>query len=469
MTKNTYSPSDSSTWHKRFTKEELQWADLKRIGRILIPVILLFFLIVIYPVLYTSAWVNTDNINGALERILFLSKLAIAILLPIIVAGVTVRILFRKSEELVRNFHQVPDDYDHRLAPLIKRRLFGVPPVPAPLKTMLKYPFILLTEAGDLEEDHWIRWFGGPATLVIYDGVAVYLERGNQFSRVLGPGLPMPVLERYERVKAIVDLRPQVKETKVTAWTKDGIEVKLKIRAEVQIASSEEARKKSVVLEEGQDAVHLVYPYDACEVKKLVERTAVKQKSDAKSLFEADWESAAIGTITGKIKAYIAGQTIDELALEDNNSPQLLSFHISDELTNSIKGGLEVAGSQLLSLQVTDFAPTDNAIFDKLVEYWNTQIDTLKVIREGESDAEKIRATQSAHTEAYQEFLNILIDILTEINDGESGIDAGRFTETSILLLTQVLEQSLSDPTLGPFVAQEGLRTLDMLKRQLEI
>ena len=48
-------------------------------------------------------------------------------------------------------------------------------------------------------------------------------------------------------------------------------------------------------------------------------------------------------------------------------------------------------------------------------------------------------------------------------------MDADRFTEASILLLTQALEESLSDPMLGSLVASEGLRTLRMLKDQLNI
>jgi len=211
MQQNTYSPSDSSTWHKRFTKEDLQWDDLARGGKITNPIILLLFLAIIYSIFHVSSSVDI-NLTGknSFERIWLIIKLIAPSLIPMLIAGIGFRILFKQAERLIKDFHQLPDDY--QLAPLIQRRLFGVPPLPAPLNTTFKYPFILLQEADDLAEDHWARWFGGPATLVIYDGVALYLERGNKFSRVLGPGLPMPVLERYERIKAIVDLRPQVNE-----------------------------------------------------------------------------------------------------------------------------------------------------------------------------------------------------------------------------------------------------------------
>jgi hypothetical protein len=469
MDQNTYSPLDSSAWPNRFNKADLQWDDLKRIGRIIIPVIIFLFLTIIYPILYSPTWIDTSHIDNNLEKNIFIIKLAIAILSPVISAGISISILFSQSEKMVRDFHQIPDDYHHRLAPLIKRKLFGVPPFPVPLKTVFKYPFITLQKTEDLEEDHWARWFGGPATMVIYDGVALYLERGNQFSRVLGPGLPMPVLERHERIKAIVDLRPQVRETKVKTWTKDGIEVKLKLRVEVQVASSKEAKKRSVVLEEDQDAAHLVYPYDACEVKKLVERTAVKQKAEDKSLFESDWQSAALGSITGKIKAYIAGQSINELVLKDDYSPQFLSFHISDELSNTIRKGLEITGSQLISLQIKDFAPVDGAIFKKLTDFWHAHKETLKAIREGESKAKSIRATQSAQTAAQQDLLSTIIENLDKVSGDFDGIAPDRFSEASILLLAQTLDQGISDPIIGTYLAREVLETFEILRKQLGI
>jgi len=279
----------------------------------------------------------------------------------------------------------------------------------------------------------------------------------------------MPVLERYETIKAAVDLRPQIREAEVKTWTKDGIEVKFKVRAEIQIASSDEAKKRSVILEEEGGAANLVYPFDAERVKTVVERTAVRYNAETKELMESTWDSAAMGTITGKIKAHIAGQLIDELLLDDGNSPQILSLKVDGELSNNIRQGLEVAGSQLLSFQVTHFAPVDEEISNELRKYWDAQKEMIKTIRKGESKAESIRAAQSTQTEAYQSFLNTLISNLTEINEGKDDMDAEKFTEASVLLLTQVLEQSLSDPMLGSFVAREGLRTLKMLKDQLNI
>ena len=63
----------------------------------------------------------------------------------------------------------------------------------------------------------------------------------------------------------------------------------------------------------------------------------------------------------------------------------------------------------------------------------------------------------------------MLIDSLGEMNENSQGIDPDRFAESSILLLTQALEESMGDPLLGPFVAKEGLNALAMLKEQLNM
>ena len=136
---------------------------------------------------------------------------------------------------------------DEKISVLIQRRLLGLPPFPVPLNTIVSYPTILITKP-ELEDSHWGRWLGGPAILVIYDGFAAYLERGNKFSRVVGPGFPPPFLERYERIKEIVDLRPQTKTGFVEPWTKDGIRIKLMLKAEVQVDSSVAALQEIIQL-----------------------------------------------------------------------------------------------------------------------------------------------------------------------------------------------------------------------------
>lgn len=453
MNSNTYNPLDSSTWKNRFTREGLQREGDVSSGIITIPVAVLMIFALACAMFFVFQ--RKPTLNAVFFSFFFI---LIVFILAIIYA-------FAQAKDVVRKFYQLPSDY--AMSRLIMNKLFIPQPAPRFLERAAIFPFIILATVDDLDEDNHARWFGGPALLIIYDGVAVYLERGNKFSRVLGPGLPAPILEKHERIKAIVDLRPVVKYGGVEAWTKDGVKVKADLQAEVQILSSEDAKQRSVVLEKGQEAVNLVYPFDADNVKKIVEKVAVGV--DGEDLFEKVWHDAAIGTIEGGVKAHISRYSLNELIIRDDNSPQLLSFQTSNELIENLEGGLRNNNIvQLLDLQITEFAPVDEDIKKKLEEYWKTKKRKEEAIRNGRSEAQNIRVKQNAYTLAYQEFLNTKVRQLQEIGQ-ESGDDNNidSSTEASVIFLTQVFEKSTKDPMLGTFLAREMLKTFDILREQL--
>lgn len=391
-----------------------------------------------------------------------LSDLLVA-LIPFVVAFLCIRFLIKHLVNFTRTFYGLPEN--HEVSSLLTQRM-----LPSSLAGLTRLPIINLREAEDLAENHWSRWLGGPAKLVIFDGVALYLEKGSKFSRIIGPGLPTPILERNETIKLAIDIRPQVVTRKgIKTWTKDGIEVRFNVRAEFQVASSEEARKNSVILEEGKGTTNLRFPYDAKAVKRVAESIAVKYNNNTKMRSERSWERSALKTTVGKLKAYIAGHSIDELLLLDVNSPQLSSFKVSNKLFESINVSLLYDGSRILSLQIKEFLPVDQEISDKLLKFWEAEREIINMVRIGETEADDIRAKQRARTIAQQDLLNSLIENLDEINKDFDGIDPDRFSEASILLLTQILEKSVSDPIIGTFVAREVLETLEILREQLDI
>lgn len=397
------------------------------------------------------------------SRILELLSDLLVALIPVLAAFFWIRYLIKRSIDLTRTYYGLPENYD--VSSLLFQRIF-----PELLDGLTRLPIIRVGKVGDLAEKHWSRWLGGPAKLMIFDGVALYLEKGSKFSRVVGPGLPMPFLERNETIKLAIDLRPQVVTRKgIKTWTKDGIEVQFIVRAEFQIASSDEARQNSVILEESKGATNLRFPYDAKAVKQVVESIAVEYNNETKISSERSWERSALRTTVGKIKAYIAGHSIDELLLLDVNSPQLSSFQVSNELLVSINESLFIDGSQILSLQIKEFLPVDQEISDKQQKYWEAKREIINMARVGETKAEGIRAKQRARTIAQQDLLNSLIENLDEINKDFKGIDPDRFSEASILLLTQIIDKSVSDPLIGTYIAREVLETLEILREQLDI
>ena len=394
----------------------------------------------------------------------YIIQYLISIFIPVIVLAIAIWYLLRQARAIIRALHGLSEDY--QLNDLLFRRI-----LPQFIEQLLTPTYIPLREATGLGIDHWARWLGGPARLIIYDGVAIYLEQFGMFSRVLGPGLPMPDLDRYETIKSVIDLRPQtIERESIRAWAKDGIQVTYSMRAEIQIASSEEARRRAVVLPCDEEARNLVYPFDADAVQLAVESTTVANNQESESLEERDWILGSTGKIIGSLNSHMSRYSINELLFQDENSPQFFSFTVSEELFQSIDANLNRSGIQLLSLQAKQFSPVDQGISDGLFGFWSAQRERSNAIRRGEDDARRIRANQRAQTITQQELLDSMLENLSEINDGiPPGADLEGFSETAILLMTQTLDRNISDPILKTYLAREMLETFNILREQLGI
>jgi hypothetical protein len=192
--------TDSAKWHQQFSAAQSQWQDMKRTGEFIVVIAFLVVIATLYAIAYATNQFDRWLFETTTQTLfyIFLLRILLVILTPTIMLFVGLRFIFRQAGELIRNVYQPKTD--EKVPALIRSRLLGVLPTPPPLNRVVSYPTILITNP-ELDETHWGRWLGGPATLVIYDGFAAYLERGNKFSRVVGPGFPPPFLERYERIK----------------------------------------------------------------------------------------------------------------------------------------------------------------------------------------------------------------------------------------------------------------------------
>ena len=146
----------------------------------------------------------------------------------------------RVIEEIHKSFYNISDEVEGvNVGKLIQRRVFGVPPMPGFLSSIVSYQFIVIDKDKLDEKFSWAYSLGGPAKLIVYDGFAVYLERGGKLSRVVGSGIAF--LERFETIRDIIDLRPQIKDISIEAWSKDGIQMTIHVHLECQILSTKDA------------------------------------------------------------------------------------------------------------------------------------------------------------------------------------------------------------------------------------
>lgn len=460
--------SDHEKWQTLYSAAESNWDDLRRIASLIIPVFFLVFIFMMYVLagfiyIHWDEWASTRATISSVNMLLFL--IILLALMPPLLMAVGLRFISRHAREVVTSLYQPNQEMKPILPSLIRRKLFGVPPFPPPLSKMIKYPFIVFHEPALKEEDGWAQWFGGPATLVIHDGTALYLERGNKFSRVVGPGAPMPLLERHERVAEVVDLRPQTKTGQIDMWTKDGIHITLSLKVEVQILAS----PKSI-----ESSSNLRYPFDPLAVKSAVETALVGMK-DGK-LHERGWLESAWGIISGEVGAFVAGHSLDELFLapqdEGNlrsanhkNHPaekieQILSPNITEQVTNNLQEKLNRNGIRVLNIQVTDIA-VPREVQELRTQHWESIREIISAQRNSRAEAERIRVRDEAHAEAQR---TILMTIIQKLEN----IDADVMTEPLILSLSNILDQGLEDPMIRPWIANESLNVLERMRKLLK-
>jgi hypothetical protein len=460
------SPNTSTAatkWQQQYSAGQSQWQDMKRMGEISVVIAFLLVIATLYMIGYAANQFDHWLFETPSQTFfyLFLLRVLLVILTPTIILFVVLRFIFRQAGELIHSIYN--PKADENVSNLIRVRLTGIAPFPPPLNTIIKYPAVIITKP-ELDDNHWARWLGGPAILVINDGFAVYLERGNKFSRVVGPSFPPPFLERYERIKEIVDLRPQNRKGYVKPWTKDGIDIKLNLNIEVQIDASAEALEKST---------NIQYPFDPLAVKAAVEYTSVRSKDG--TLQEQNWLDGAWGSITGAINGFVAGHSLDELfvaPLKNNHSngyylshetpeniEQIFSQTILEQVTNDVRNRLQHNGIDVLNIQITKLE-VPQTIIDLRTRYWESARLKISAQRNSHAEAERIRARELAHAEAQRTMLTTIINKLEKV-------DPDDLTESLILSLSGILDQNLEDPIIRPLIAKEAFAVLDRMRKLL--
>ncbi|MEZ0395623.1 MAG: SPFH domain-containing protein [Anaerolineales bacterium] len=341
---------------------------------------------------------------------------------------------------------------------IIAERKYGKIHLPPPFNAFFQFKYILIKDGAIVEKeevrDRWPAWMacniGGPILLIVFDGNALYLERGNKFSRVVGPGEIAPFLEWFETIKYVVDLRPKVKVGSFDVWTKDGIKIGLTVRVESRIGDP--AKRDP----EGK----LVYPYDPVAVKKAVERIALRWPDPTQEPSEFTWVDAVWGQVTGILPSYIGSRYLDDLLLAERQSGQILSADAMKAISDDLNKATQVFGVFVTDLQIVKVEIPEE-IRKLQEEYWKAERESIITLTEGQAKAFEIRAQEKARAEAQR-------DLLLTIANGLEKTRSNQFTRPLLLTLSSILDQSLSDPSLKTYLAKETLEILEKLQKILD-
>jgi hypothetical protein len=411
--------------------------------------------------------------RGKSLEILILIAGFIVFIFPVLLEFVSLKYIRENFKKFTKSFYNISDEID--IEPLIQRKLFGLPRE-NPTASTPSSSFIVVNSDKLDDKFSWVYSLGGPIKLIIYDGYGVYLERGGKFSRVIGSGIMF--LERYETVRDIIDLRPQVKELKIDAWTKDGIELTLHVRVECQILSAEDA-ESSQKMDASPEAEKRFYPFYDKAVQSAVETAAVRLNNDGQ-LEKYDWIAGVCGNLEGYIREHVYSNTINNLLRDEeinqkkmgtrvqqfqsinNGQPatRLLSTELRNLLREKVNTDVKRLGARLVDLQIAG-VERSFIVDHQWEKNWRVEWESINTITAGEAEAYKIRTIETAHAEAQK-------DMILAIARGLEKVAPQHMSEPLLLSLSGMLEHSLVDPYVRAVLPRETLETLEKIKTILE-
>ena len=325
--------------------------------------------------------------------------------------------------------------------------MFG-PPGPFP------YPYALITEGGVRERDRQKflahRQLGGPGRLVVFNDSAVVLERYGRITRIVGPGIVF--LERFERVREIIDLRPQVKTypaEQVIVATRDGILVGTEVTIRFQIKRATTSPSSGVA-----------YPVDPATLMAAATAHGVRIGPAPGQRMISKWRDRVLRNVDSTLRDIVAGKTLDAL-FEPTDVFKDPREEIRQEMLRQLSQSSAGFGAEVLDVMLGPFKPVSSSVERQRLATWQAARQAEDRVKEACGRAQAMLTRESAYAYAQLEMM-LAIDrgFRRLVINGEnltSHFVALRFIE--------MLRRTAGSPE--ALLPEESIKTLDFLNRLL--
>ncbi|MCG2786371.1 MAG: SPFH domain-containing protein [Anaerolineae bacterium] len=447
-----------AAWQNAYTRDMAYQDSAKRDSAFFTPLVVVIVIVLVYSTFSVMRYFP-DLPSTFKNPIILLLSFLFLVGIPLLFLGIMIRRAFHVTAEFLVAFYEPPDGIDP--GKIINNRLLGVSKLPPPLNLLSQFKYILVKDGQIEKPDSWETWsacnLGGPIMPVVFDGCALYLERGNRFSRVVGPGSPF--IEWYETIKYVIDLRPKIKSDKVDVWTKDGIKVTLAIQIECRVGNPAK----------NDPALKLVYTYDPDAIKKAIERYAVRWPNRQQGEpSEFTWVDAAWGQVTGIVPNYIGSRMLNDLFIADRENGQILSPAATNEIFEKLNGATNAFGVFVTDFQILKI-DIPSAVIEGQKQLWKSGRQGFVTLVEGRAKATAIRLQEKARADAQRDFiLAIASGLEKNIRRDENQGETERFVEPLLLSFSGILKESLQNPLLRANLAKDTLATLEEIKAMLQ-
>jgi hypothetical protein len=295
------------------------------------------------------------------------------------------------------------------------------------------------------------QFFAGPGVIITSCDHLVTLHSGIRFRGVRPPGLTFT--ETFDRVQAIVDLRPQLRAFAVKAETKDGIPVTVLTFTPFRI----DAGERQPQLDES-------YPFDKKAVFRAVYEQPIEhrwwrdeQKRAIEELDKVDWDDLIPIIAPPIVKSVIVEYTCDELC-----APGDPRVEIKTEILTRLEEVLRSSGIQLLGGGISNIVPADkdengeSKVIKQRIENWKADWKRKIEIELGKGEAEMARQLESVRTQAQIKVMRDVARLLT---------DEAMSEKVMAVRLIEAMEEMTCEKSVRKKLPEEAQGMDDILKR----
>lgn len=319
--------------------------------------------------------------------------------------------VLRALQQYLQALHDLaPEDADGLAAQLVfgGEALAGTP--------------VLRVQSGrvDLDGPPIVHKVGGPARLNVDLNNAVVTSRLGVLHRVLGAGLH--VLQPYERVWEVVDLRPQRRTMVVDFVTRDGIPATCQVSIVCRVAPPGQAASTDAARSAARTTVTPAgapFAFDEAAVLKVATAKAVRGLEGSNHI--ADW----VARIASDVLERVVRDRLEHYRLDEFLNPQYwldseegpprtaaVPRFIADleaEIGRLVRSEAGSRGVMVERLELGTVRPTEAAISRQWLEFWQAklQTDIDRYTMEAESANEQL--AESARFEAQVAFVDRML------------------------------------------------------------
>ncbi|HIE38470.1 MAG TPA: SPFH domain-containing protein [Anaerolineae bacterium] len=326
--------------------------------------------------------------------------------------------------------------------------LFGliIPGIP-----LAPYPYLIVREGriGEKYENTPLARLGGPGNAIIFNDSAVILERFGRLIHLAGPGAVF--LRRFERIREVVDLRPQERSLVAEALTKDGIPVQTEVQVRFRLEQLHPDPSPPTPDTPRQIRQRALAHAGRCHAR-LIDLDTGRER-----VFR--WPERVMGNVDSTLRAIVANYRLDELLepLDPNQNPRR---KIGEQLHKELDSAARNFGARVLEVRMGPLEPTLEEVREERVVSWQADRRSEARKERARGEAEAIREEGLARAYAQMEIILTLAREFQEVVEHDVALSA----EFVALRFIEALRQAWSRPG-GALVSLEALRTLDYLQQ----